>query len=300
MAENIVKKERTRKGDEYEVQVRPAAADQAAEFISSSEAALQDGPLAEAHLDRIAESSPAEEDTGEAIREDTASLQSVAERLVNEAQQQAAELREVAESEIEQLKQRTQEELEQQRQQVERDLSEQRSQLEQQVRAELEQRYQERYAAAVSALEQAASKLGSSQAECLKETEQSAFQLTLAIAKQLLGQELDRAPDFIARLITKAFELLKPAQAATVKLAPVTFQRLAEDDLLQSALAEAGISLSLVDLAIDESLSPGQFAVELGGSNISYDLDQALTELIADLEQRAKAFEAGDDEQTST
>ncbi len=92
--------------------------------------------------------------------------------------------------------------------------------MERETRSLLEAEYRERYLAAVTALEDAAAELRTGQEAYLAQLERPAFELVLAIARQLLGSELSRAPRFIGRMIAEAFLLLKPEQVAAVAVHP--------------------------------------------------------------------------------
>lgn len=169
---------------------------------------------------------------------------------------------------------------------AEQDIAARKNSLEREIRAELEAEYRERYLAAVTALEGAAADLRGQQDEYLAQLERPAFELVLAIARQLLGGELARAPQFIGRMIAQAFVLLKPEHVALVAVHPVTFQQLVMDDMLHDALKQAGIKPERVELEIEETLRPDQFSLRVSGMRLDYDLSATLDELLAHLAQR--------------
>lgn len=172
-------------------------------------------------------------------------------------------------------------------QSTQEELDAKREALEDSVRQQLCTEYSERYVAAVTALEAAASELYAKQAEYLGQIEQPAFQLVLAIARQLIGGELSRAPEFIGAMIAQAFHLLKPEQVAVVSVNPQTFQLLVVDEMLNVALSQAGIMSERVELAIDETLVPGQFSMRINGMHLDYDLQAAIDQMIEHLELRS-------------
>jgi len=211
---------------------------------------------------------------------------SEAERIVGEAEQMAQEIASQAEAEASKKIEATEVEVEQLISMTMRDLESQRETLEREARERVEAEYRERYLAAVTALEAAAAELRNEHEEYLKQIEPPAQRLVLAIARQLLGRELSRSPEFVAALIARACQLIKPDQVVTVDVHPATFMLLSEDELLGDALREAGIKPRLVDLSIDEALEPGQFRAHLAGLSIDYDLSEVLAELISELEER--------------
>ncbi|MBN2081984.1 hypothetical protein JW859_07235 [bacterium] len=209
-----------------------------------------------------------------------------AERIVGEAEQMAQDIAAQAEAEATKKIEETEAEVEQLISQTMRELESQREVLEREARERAEAEYRERYLAAVTALEGAAAQLRREHEEYLKQIEQPAQRLVLAIARQLLGRELSQSPEFVAALIARACQLIKPDQVVTVDVHPATFMLLSEDDLLSDALRAAGIKPALVDLALDEALEPSQFKAHLAGLSIDYDLPEILAELITELEER--------------
>jgi hypothetical protein len=158
--------------------------------------------------------------------------------------------------------------------------------MERETRSHLEAEFSERYLAAMTALEGAAADLRARQEEYLALIERPAFEMVLAIARQLLGAELSRAPQFIGQLIAQAFMMLKPEQVALVAVHPLTFQNLIMDDMLHDALNHAGIKPERVELEIDETLRPEQFSLRVSGMRLDYDLSSAIDEMLAHLSER--------------
>lgn len=168
------------------------------------------------------------------------------------------------------------------------ELDAKRAEMERSLHQQLSAQYSQRYLAAVTALEAAAQDLRAKQEEYLEQIEQPAFQLVLAIAKQLIGGELNRAPELLGAMVAQAFHLLKPEQVALVAVHPQTFECLAMDEMLNSALNQAGIKPERVELEIDETLRPDQFSLRLGGMRLDYDLSAAIAEMIEHLEERSR------------
>ena len=160
----------------------------------------------------------------------------------------------------------------------------------------MEKQYLERYGAALRALETAGAELRTRQDDYLKDIEQPAFSLVLAVARQVLGAELARPQAYVGPLIARAFSLLKPEQVVVVALHPATFNAVTSDPTLLSALPAAGISVKRVELTIDESLKPDQFSARINGVSIDFDLSASLAKVLAHLEERAAALEAGTDQ----
>jgi len=179
------------------------------------------------------------------------------------------------------------------------DLESQRETLEREARERVEAEYRERYLAAVTALEAAAAELRNEHEEYLKQIEPPAQRLVLAIARQLLGAELSRSPEFVAGLIARAFQLMKPQQVVHVALDVETHRRLEEDELLTGTLRRAGIKSELVEIKADEALAPGQFTAEVAGMSVDYDLDEVIAELTTQIEQRAASLADGSGKERS-
>lgn len=171
---------------------------------------------------------------------------------------------------------------------AEADIAGRRERLEHETRAQLEAEYSARYLAAMLALEGAAADLRAQQEAYLAQLERPAFELVLAIARQLLGSELSRSPQFIGCMIARAFQLLQPEQVAIVAVNPLVFQQLAADGMLHQALSRAGIKPERIELEIDETLRPDQFSLRVSGMHLDYDLSSALEEMLAHLSQRAE------------
>lgn len=210
-----------------------------------------------------------------------------AERIRSEAEQMASEIAQQARAAAERQRAQTEDELAELMETTLRELETQRENIERETRTKLEQEYRDRYRQAVAALEAAAAGLGTHRDAYLAEIEQPAFNLVLAIARQLLGAELTRSPRFIAEMIKEAYKLLRPENVVQVALHPATFHLLSEDALLTGVLREAGIAVDRVELTIDETLKPAAFTARLGGVCVDYDLDTAIAELAEHLAQRA-------------
>jgi flagellar biosynthesis/type III secretory pathway protein FliH len=213
--------------------------------------------------------------------------QSAAEAIVAQAQDEAETILAGARAEAERLQEAARERSATETAAARAELAAQRAALAREVRAELETEYRQRYLAAVSALEGAAAELREKQEAYLRQIEQPALELVLAIARQLLGDELSQSPAFIARLIAQAFSLLKPQQVASAAVHPATFERLLADDLFASALAAAGVQPQRVELEIDELLDPDQFVLRVAGVSVEYDLGAGLAEMAAHLRERS-------------
>lgn len=211
-----------------------------------------------------------------------------ADELLDEARWEAAKIVDQAQTETQTLRRETAAELKALREQTTAELQTLRDGLLSQLRQELEREYQERYAAAVKALEGAAAELRGHQEDYLKQIERPALELVLAVARQLLAAELRTAPEAITGLIIRAFQLLKPEQVVVVHVSAPAFERLSADQLLAQALAEAGIRPGLVELAVDETLSAEQFVARVNGVSVSYDLSAAAEETVAQLVARAR------------
>lgn len=275
MAERILKRERTKQGEEYLV-----AAQQIVTELPSAARAPDAGK---------------QEAAAEAAGQDTQQV----EQLLAAAEQQAEHIAGRAEQAAEQLRQRAEDELRQLREAAAAELAQKRRALESEIRRELEGRYSERYAAAVAALEQAAKELRDHQEEYLAQIEQPALKLVLAVGRQLLGAELSRAPDFVATLIARALDVLKPRQVVKVMLNAETHQRLQDDELLADALRKAGVKPELVSVTVDETLAPGEFTAEVNGMSVEYSLEEVIAELTAQIEQRAATLAEGSGKERS-
>lgn len=216
-----------------------------------------------------------------------------ADLAVAEARYEAAAILARARDESQKITAEAQAEAARFRDAAEREINARREALEREVAAALGSEYAGRYLAAICALEAAAQELRDGRREQLKALEQDAFQLVLAIARQLLGAEPERNPGFLAALIARAFLLLNPDQAAQVHLHPETYERLTQDPLLLEALGEAGIRPERIALEPDQTLSPDQFSLRVNGVSIDYDLTESLGEIIEHLEHSALGYEEG-------
>jgi len=274
MAERILKRERTRKGDEFTV---------AAQQVAPAELNGDVGP-------------PAAQLEGEAGSGENPDQ---AEQLLVKAEQQAQSIAGRAEADAQKLRRQADEEARQLREAAAAELAQKRRVMEGEIRRELETQYGERYSAAVTALEAAAADLRQRQEQYLDQIEQPALNLVLAIARQLLGAELSRSPEFVAGLIARAFQLMKPQQVVHVALDVETHRRLEEDELLTGTLRRAGIKSELVEIKADEALAPGQFTAEVAGMSVDYDLDEVIAELTTQIEQRAASLADGSGKERS-
>ena len=274
MKERILKRERTKKGDEFMVAAQQVASTELSGDVGSLTAQLE----GEAGL-------PEDPDQ--------------AEQLLVKAEQQAQSIAGRAEEEAQQLRRQADEETRQLREAAAAELAQKRRVMEGEIRRELETQYGERYSAAVTALEAAAADLRERQEQYLAQIEQPALSLVLAIGRQLLGAELSRSPEFIAGLIARAFQLMKPQQVVYVALDAEIHRRLEEDELLTGALRRAGIKPELVAITADEALAPGQFTAEVGGMSVDYNLDEVITELTAQIEKRAASLADGSGKERS-
>jgi flagellar biosynthesis/type III secretory pathway protein FliH len=220
----------------------------------------------------------------EQVRRDA---QSAAEQIKAEAQQQAAELVAQAAQAAEALRNQAEEEAAQLLQAAEDSVAQREAQLEQRIRQQLAQEFQERYLKSLQALEGAAADLDKRQEEYLEAIEQPAFELVLAVARQVLGRELADPAGSLPALIAQAFQLLRPQQPLQVFVSPATFQSLAESELFADALARGGVRPERIELEIDSALGEGQFRAESAGSYIACDLPALMEELSAHLRRQA-------------
>jgi hypothetical protein len=218
-----------------------------------------------------------------------AAAERTAERILAEARAQRESILAGLQTEAKQARESMEQELATLQQAAELELVEQRAQLVESLRAELDAQYRQRYGAALTQLEQAAAQLAQRQAEYVKEIEQPALELVLAIARQLLAGELAHSPQALARLIAEALALLQPQQSASLLLSPQTLELLTADGLLGAVLAERGMSLERVALEPSPALRDDQFELRAGASRISFDLTAKAAELAEQLTRRAAA-----------
>ena len=204
---------------------------------------------------------------------------SEAEEIVASAESRAKEIIAAARAEAERVLAQAKADADAQRARTGSEIEARRESLERDVRAQVQGQYSGRYAEAVGALENAASDLRRRQEEYLASIERPAYELVLAIARQLLLAEPGRSPALIAGLIAHAFHLLKPEQVLMVHVSPTVFERLTTDELLASALTGAGIRWDKVDLEFDENLRNDQFIAEVNGASVSFDLESALARM---------------------
>jgi flagellar biosynthesis/type III secretory pathway protein FliH len=215
-----------------------------------------------------------------------------ADRILAEARAHRESLLNSAAEEAQAAKAQMERELAAMQEAAELELAEQRVALVDGLRREIEQEFSGRYGAALEQLERAAGALAEQQARYVAEIEQPALQLVLCIARQLLGGELSRSPEFLARLIGDALTQLRPQPAAQVSLNPATLELLLRDELLASVLRTRGINLDQVELQAASNLRPDQFELHAGMALISFDLQQKAAELTAALEERAASGSA--------
>lgn len=278
MAERILKGEQAKQGDKIVVAARQLAARRAA--------TADDQPLqrpAQPPADGGASETGVDPALSEAERI-VADAEQMAQEIAQQAEHEASRKREELESEIEQLIDSTTRELETQRESIERE-----------TRQRVEAEYRERYLAAITVLEQAAADLRTQRERYLDEIEQPAFQLVLAVARQLLMREPSRSPEFIAALIGRALAILRPDRPVTVSLAPEVFALLSDDSMLVEALSSGGVEPAQVELAGSPDLQPGQFRARCDGSVVEYDLTTAVDELIQQLEDQAALQQSPDE-----
>lgn len=285
MSERILKSEQAREGEEYKVSVRQPVARPAkgAQPLDKMDLGSPTAGVKEAAGERSKK-------LDYQLPSDRA--RSEAERIVDEAEQMAQEIAAEARAEAITLKEQAEGEVSSLRELASSELAAKRENLEAETRSQLEAEYRERYQQAVVSLEQAAIELREKQAEYLAAIEQPALKLVVAIAQQLMGTELSRSPETIAAMVARACELLKPEQVAAVTVCPAAHSALTEDAVLQGALREVGVSPERVELVADEALAPGKFSVCVNGMSIDYDIQQAVAEVIEQLESRAKAQQA--------
>jgi flagellar biosynthesis/type III secretory pathway protein FliH len=285
MSERILKSDQAREGAEYKVSVRPPAARPAKEAQPLDKMDLGSPAAGAKKASKERSIEPEYQLPSDRAR-------SEAERIVDEAEQMAQEIAAEARAEAITLKEQAEGEVSSLRELASSELAVKREKLEAETRSQLEAEYRERYQHAVVSLEQAAKELREKQAQYLADIEQPALKLVVAIAQQLMGIELSNNPETIAVMVARACELLKPEQVATVTVCPAAHTALTEDALLQGALRESGVSPERVELVASEALAPGKFVVRVNGMSIDYDIQQAVAEVIEQLESRAQAQQA--------
>ncbi len=283
MAERIVKGELSRLGEAVEVQARRRHVDADAENAEVDESAIEAASSTEKeHQAKLSEAA------------------SEAKRLVAEATAQSAQILAEAGSEVDRLKSDWQQQHEQQRQQFEQEMQARRDQLEKEIRAQIEATYRERYEAAARMLESLAAQTRDRQLEFLQSVEDSAFELVLEIAKNVIRRDMRDSRQAITNLIISAFGILKPDKILTVHVNPGIFHLLLEDELFKRGLGEAGIKLDSIDLEIDENLDPNQFVAEVATGRLAFNLEEVLEEmadkLAARKESAAELADGGEDE----
>lgn len=276
MSDRILKGDHAVKGEDFVVSARPLAAD---------------GRSAK----RTRRPANAEPQTEEEIQLPSDRAHSEAERIVADAEQMAQEIAAEAENKATKKREETENELEQLIELTTRELETQRETIEREIRQRLEAEYRERYLAAVSALEKAAADLRANHTQYLESIEEPALKLVLAVARQLLGQEISQSPEAIAKLIVRAVGLLKPEHVVTVYLHADSHQRLANDSVLAEALRQSGIRTQLVELAVDDALMPDQFSARIEGTSIDYNMSAAVDELAQQLAEQARQQDGGTD-----
>ena len=277
MNERIVKRGQAKKGEEYVVAARSVEpGDEPAPGAQSAASLMAEGAAAYESAEDLIEELPSDRARSKA-EQITAEAKRLAREIVTQAQAEAQQFKTEADGDADRLKAETERELEARRQGLERE-----------VRQQLDQEYRERFLAAVTALEAAATDLRECQERYLAEIELPALKLVLAVARQLLGAELSRSPEFIAELIGRACSLLQPEHVVTVAVHPTVFAMLEDNNVVTEALRGAGVSPERVKLEADESLARDKFAARVGGMSVDYDLDAAIDELVAKLEQRTE------------